>query len=416
MIDKIHVKWFKSIEDVQFELGRVNVFIGANGSGKSNLLEALGVLSSAVSGRVDDESLLRRGVRPGVPALYKCSFPDIKTPLHIYFGAWKTSASCEIALFNPIKDPLPAWRYHTESLQQGRMRLVGRSHRGKPKLNPEAGLIALKTVEMTECEHALALVSDLRDFAVYTPDTPTLRGIVPDGQQRQPVGLSGGKLANALSEVLKERTIVNMRRRLLLNRKETVIRELDASLDYLNKVHDDALHLIEWAKTYDTFSASGMPLSPSVVSTEKVIRFTDRFMKPGRNILSGYDASEGALYILFHMVLAAHPRGPSICAVDNADHGLNPRIAKSLFSKICDWYLDSPYSRQIFLTTHNPLSLDGLPLQNDQVRLFTVARTEEGRTVVKRVVLDERLKRMAEKDWTLSRLWVMGHLGGVANV
>ncbi len=32
-------------------------------AGKSNLLEALGVLSAAVSGRVDDEALLRRGVR-----------------------------------------------------------------------------------------------------------------------------------------------------------------------------------------------------------------------------------------------------------------------------------------------------------------------------------------------------------------
>jgi len=30
--------------------------------------------------------------------------------------------------------------------------------------------------------------------------------------------------------------------------------------------------------------------------------------------------------------------------------------------------------------------------------------------------LDNKLKKMAEKGWTLSRLWVMGHLGGVANV
>ena len=59
---------------------------------------------------------------------------------------------------------------------------------------------------------------------------------------------------------------------------------------------------------------------------------------------------------------------------------------------------------------------NGLPLQDDRVRLFTVARTHTGRTDVRRVVLHEKLIAMARKDWTLSRLWVMGHLGGVPNV
>ena len=47
MITKIAIESFKSLERVEVELGRVNVFIGANGSGKSNLLEAIGVLSAA---------------------------------------------------------------------------------------------------------------------------------------------------------------------------------------------------------------------------------------------------------------------------------------------------------------------------------------------------------------------------------
>ena len=159
MIDKLQFKWFKSIETVEFEPGSVNVLIGANGSGKSNLLEAIGVLSAAVSGRVDDEALLRRGVRPGVPALFKCSFPDIKGPLNIHFGAWRQSASYEVSLFNPIKDSAQAWRYHTENLQKDSYRILGRSHRRKEKHNPEAGLAALKMVEMTDQDDAL-LVSD----------------------------------------------------------------------------------------------------------------------------------------------------------------------------------------------------------------------------------------------------------------
>src|SRR4030042_4283816 len=93
MIDKVHFKWFKSIEDVEFEPGRVNVLIGANGSGKSNLLEALGVLGAAASGRVDDEALLRRGVRPGVPRLYKTAFPLPSGVPHISFQAREASGA-----------------------------------------------------------------------------------------------------------------------------------------------------------------------------------------------------------------------------------------------------------------------------------------------------------------------------------
>ena len=57
-----------------------------------------------------------------------------------------------------------------------------------------------------------------------------------------------------------------------------------------------------------------------------------------------------------------------------------------------------------------------MPLQDDWMRLFTVARTHTGRTDVRRVVLNEKLMAMARQDWTLSRLWLMGHLGGLPNV
>ena len=39
MITQITVENFKSIENLSVDLGRINVFIGANGVGKSNILE-----------------------------------------------------------------------------------------------------------------------------------------------------------------------------------------------------------------------------------------------------------------------------------------------------------------------------------------------------------------------------------------
>ena len=76
---KIQIKGFKSILNEQFEPGQVNVLIGANCSGKTALLEAIGMLSAAMAGKVDDESLQRRGVRLGTPSLYKSAFKGTDT-------------------------------------------------------------------------------------------------------------------------------------------------------------------------------------------------------------------------------------------------------------------------------------------------------------------------------------------------
>ena len=397
MIDTLSVKSFKSLESVTVELGNVNVFIGANGSGKSNLLEALGVLSAAADGKVDDLRLLNRGVRPGVPALYKTSFPSTRRRLsHVFFGASNTQARYEVSLHNPLTDPKPAWRFKTELWQQGNEKLVGSSPARRKKANPEQGLAALEAVERDEDDPALQLLRDLQGYLIFAPTTPVLRGIASETQPREPVGLSGGQLPKAIQELLRSRR----------------------GNDRAKRICSDALALIDWAKSYGWAPATTVALSPAAAASQQVVRFTDRYMQEGRNVLSGYDASEGALIVLFLAVLAGHPSSPTLCAVDNADHGLNPRLARALMGKLCEWYLSDPHPqrRQILLTTHNPLVLDGLPLQDERVRLFTVSRTTSGRTVVRRVRVDKSLLAKAKEGWTLSRLWVMGHLGGVPNV
>jgi predicted ATPase len=140
-------------------------------------------------------------------------------------------------------------------------------------------------------------------------------------------------------------------------------------------------------------------------------------MAEGRNVLSGYDASEGALYVLFLAVLAAHPQAPSIMAIDNADHGLNPGLAKRLMATLSQWILaDTKSERQFLITSHNPAVLDGLPLQDDRVRLFTVDRDNLGKTYARRVVVNDQMLKQAEQGWTLSRMWTNKLIGGMPDV
>ena len=146
MIDVFKVKDFKSLVEVEVNLGLVNVFIGANGSGKSNLPEAVGVLGVAASGRVDDESLMHCGVRPGRPALYKSSFKNKSTAPNIRFEAGENGVSYAVSLVNPLEKQSPNWYYNSERLMTGQEVLVERSPKINNYLNPLAGLSPLEAV------------------------------------------------------------------------------------------------------------------------------------------------------------------------------------------------------------------------------------------------------------------------------
>ena len=392
MITRISVKSFKSLEDVSdIELGQLNVFVGANGSGKSNLLEALGVLSAAAEGKVTEQTLLQRGVRPGLPQLYKSAFSEAMKP-HISLSASSTQSEYRVALNNPLSDPSPAWRFKTERLDQQGRSIVSRSPNSREKSNSENGLAALQLVSLNSSDPAVDLMTRLQNYVIYTPTTAVLRGVTPETQPRQPLGLSGGRLPDAIQELFR------------------------AGVKNSREIHQQTLNLIDWAQDYKAASASEFLLSPSASSSARVVRFTDRYMREKYNTLSGYDASEGALYVLFMAVIGAHPKAPNFCAIDNADHGLNPGLAKQLFSYFSQWILANETERQVLVTTHNPAVLDGLPLQDDRVRLFTVDRDSQGKTFVKRLVVDDKLLSYAEQGWTLSRLWTNKIIGGMPDV
>jgi len=398
MLRSLSVRRFKSLVDVQLDLARINVFIGANGSGKSNLLEALGVLGAAASGRVDDEALQRRGVRPGVPRLYKTAFPKTPNVPHIAFGAESVQgASLEVTLWNPIGNPGPAWKFKTENLRRGPDRVdvvTTRSWTSAGKHNQEQGMAALDIVKLQPGDAALDLMDELRNYSIHCPNTPSLRGLVQDVQSREPVGLAGGRLPEAVGELLAS------------ERKDPKLAGL------LDQVRD----LVDWAEGFSAKPSAGVPLSPSAARSRLVIQFVDRFMARGRNVLTGYDASEGALYVLYCAVLALHPKAPRCLALDNVDQALNPLLAQRLMSALCSWTQRVHPEQQWLLTTHNPAVLDGLPMNQPDVRLFAVDRDSQGHTVVKPIDLAAAGAKRPNEEWTLSRMWMAGLLGGVPNV
>lgn len=399
MIRQLNIRGFKSIAELDIELGLVNCFIGANGVGKSNILEALGVLGAAANGAVDDEALQRRGVRPGLPRLFKSSFQNIRSLPHIGLEAVSHGgATYRVSLLNPLESPEPAWSFKTETLSDGQDTFLSEGVRSRGNLNPKAGLAALKLVELPPASLATQLLQQLQQYAIYCPNTPTLRGMVPDTQTREPLGLAGGRLPEAVADLKRMAEESN------------------------NPVMDDILGLIDWAADVSTSRSVQALLSPSVARSQEVLKFTDRFMAASRNELTAVDASEGVLYVLFTAALCLSARSPGVVAIDNLDQALNPRLVTALTSRLASWLANplaapgaAPEPRQLVFTAHNPAVLDGLDLENDEVRLFAVDRDNHGHTVVRRLKRTPELTAL-NRDYPLSRLWLMGHLGAVPNV
>lgn len=386
-INEISIRNFKSLYDVSFEPGKLNVFIGANGSGKSSVLEALGVLSAAMTDRINTNSLQRKGVRLSTSALYKSKFSSIEkesktVDLAIKWSIAENNYEYSTHLTVPTDDD--SWRYFAESVTCNGEKVYGRSNASSSQFNNKVGYYSIS--EALSGRDYIEAGKYLADYGIYQPDTLTLRGTVPDPMQVNPIGLNGGRLAEAMADLFE-------------------IEDDDYKFGSMHM--EDVLELIDWASDFRVSKPKKSILNPGVPSTQQIIEFKDKYLKDSASF-TGYDASEGALYVLFMLSLAMHDKAPKMFAIDSFDHALNPRLAKKateIFSNII-----TGQNKTVFMTTHNPLVLDGLDLTNDDIRLFTTDRNKYGHVEIRRVQISNELLEMHQP---LSRLWINGLLGGV---
>ncbi|AUX26752.1 chromosome segregation protein SMC [Sorangium cellulosum] len=413
MIRRLQIQGFKTATDVTLELGQLNVLIGANGAGKSNLLEALGALSCAAEGRVDQRTLQARGVRLGTPVLYRSALRAQKRLVEkITLEAETDGARYRVSLGNPATRGKSAWRYVSEELAERGEPVGRRSARGAhvfPRASGRRGAGAQPQKQPVEpgprdglgpivrSVHGRGPLAELLEhlggFAIYAPCTPMLRGQVADPAPPEPLGLLGGGLADCLFD-LRETPQVYERAR------------------------DEAFSLIDWATDVRFDASTGWAAAPPGVQPPSRLSLSlrDRHLIDDIGWISAREANEGALYVLFVFLLLLHPDAPRVLAIDGVDHSLNPWLIGGLIRRMQQIVLGERDRPQLLLTTQNPVVLDALDLRDDRVRLFTVTRTRSGATEVSRVEHDEALDRAEEKWMPLSYLWTSGSLGGMGGV
>lgn len=382
MIREIQIKNFKSIDDLTLELGRVNVLIGANGCGKTNILEAICLGGAAAADKLDNEFLKPRGIRKASPREMRSGFSvdDINKPVLINFcsrddiqfdfelseqsggfGEWEAKINIDyIATRGSIS---------TFANLQKLLSVLPPEMRRNPELYSKAGL---DTPEMMDRRKKAWALRFLMRFMIYVPDQNSIRRLEEE-ERTLPLGIDGSGVFRLLQKFSAEQ-----------------MAEV--------KTH---LRMIDW---FDDFE---MP--DNLIPGERRLRIKDQYIAEGLQFFEQRVANEGFLFLLFYLCLFISEHTPKFFAIDNLDHGFNPKLCAYTAKTLCE--LAKTHDKQAIITTHNPSVLDGLDLKDDENRLFVVYRNIEGRTRIRRILPKEQPQD--EPPLRLSEAFLRGYLGGL---
>jgi len=380
MLKSLSIKNFKSIKNIEnIALGNVNVFIGENGCGKSNILEAVGMLAAAKSFDLSTEKLYNRGIRIAKPSLTYNSFHGIKQQKEIEVKAKLDDESVISAdLYAENDDDIQSdWLDVNDpflkSMEENNL-FVAEENKGFWQQNKAAEKYLMSIIEAFQSEQ-------VSDYIIYSLNTPCLRGI-SNYSRKTPLGLYGEGLDILLANFSEEEWQQLLKYSTFISWLDEVVIDKDNRL-----------------------KLQGHKLGRS----SSILFFRDKYMQKKNNVFAAENANEGALHVLFYLALFISTKTPNFFAIDNIETALNPQICRDLMKALAA--LAKENNKQALITTHNPAILDGLNLHDETQKLYVVKRDDDGATLVNQI----KLKPDAPKKYKLSELWMRGYIGGLPN-
>jgi len=412
MFTEVQIENYKSIQNLKIGLGRVNVFIGENGCGKSNILEAIALAGAAAGNKLDNEFLAPRGIRVTEPEFMRSAFEkknvieEIKISLkrdkiksimdeidfnfsiihnNQPYSNWTQNSGFKgvEALINII-DKDNEEEFHHQFLDFVQNLFQDFNKLKKDKLS-SGSILSLEQLEISkklaseiEIEHQRTSNNfrknslSLRKFIIYSPENSSLRTFEEEGQI-QPLGSKGQGLLKLL-------------------------RVLNSSPDKINEIKQK-LELIDW---FDDFKVPDYDL-------ERIIQIKDRYLDKELPYFNQRSSNEGFLFLMFYFALFVSDDTPNFFAIDNIENALNPKLCTKLIQELVKLAKDN--NKQVIFTTHNPAVLDGLDLHDDDQRLFTIYRNIYGHTKAERIFAPQPLED--QEPVPLSEAFMNGYIGGL---
>ena len=375
MISNISIKNFKSVVDVSIPLGRFNLLIGANGCGKSNILEGIAMGAAASSDKLDYEYFANRGIRVVEPRFMLPAFDGIEENLievcvtdkegHETVLDIRYDRNAKPARW--VNDNEYEWSNMVppEELEEGLKEL----RQGFDSTNDDV----LKIVPRGNKFMVIPTNIDITPFLIYSLEESKLRQ-ADNSNRTYPLGRHGEGLFAYLKE-LSQRPDSN-----------TIFEEI--------KEH---LKILDW------FDDLEVPTGQ--LSMEFNLKLKDSYLTDTLNTFDQRSTNEGFLYLLFYLTLIISDETPRFFAIENIDTAFNPKLCREVTRRLIE--LARKHNKQIIATTHNPAVLDGMDLYEDDVRLHVVRRSIDGYTKTNRVTLK------GDMTMPLSEAWQKGFIGGL---
>ena len=406
MIENIRIRNYKSIVDLTLDLGRFNVIIGTNGSGKSNILEAITMASAASQDKLDAESLKNRGIRETEPQFMMNAFDDIEqdfnssviqidirsrenpegTSAIIGYSnqerRWKNNGDISDEAYGVIisKEVLEILKGFIEKSKESESTTFDKEFNVFLSNNRYKDWLAFvrneKNVTKEEIEKKLGKsfleAPTYANYISFRPVEKVLRDF--NDYTTYPLGNKGEGLFQYLKELSKNENNKGL-------------------FEEINK----GLKMLDW---FDGFN-----IPDGLLSNEYKLSIGDKFLKDTLRYFDQRSTNEGFLYLLFFLTLFNSKDTPQFFAVDNIETSFNPGLCQNLTKYLVKTTKEN--DKQVILTTHNPFVLDGMDLSDDEVRLFVCRRDIDGHTKI------ERVKYREDRKMSLSELWMSGLIGAL---
>lgn len=380
MIKEIRIRNYKSVVDAYLSLGRFNVMIGANGCGKSNLLEGIAMAGAASANKLDNEFFDNRGIRVADPNLMLSAFDNEKKTIDIAVRDDKTIKINYSIYYD--KETIPAkW---VDAVTEHTNEVLDEWHKSVDNHDVISSIQELMSRKDEKLNFAIRIdqdninvsrlrFKDLSSFVIFSPEESMLRKFDKETGV-YPLGKNGDGLFKYLKELSQN----------------TKYSELMSEII-------DNLYLLDW---FDD-----MNIPENQLSNDYSIKLKDRFIEDTIEYIDQRSTNEGFLFLLFYVILFVSPDTPSFFAIDNIEKSFNPKLCTRIIRSLAA--LSKKYNKQVIITTHNPYALDGLDLSDDEQRLFVARRNMDGYTQIDRIKYDK------DRTMLLSEVWMKGMIGGL---
>ncbi len=392
-IQRLEISGFRSLKDVVWEPGSLNVLIGPNGAGKSNLLRALHLLKAAAEGNLSKTVRAWGGM---VPLLWDGRTNSIRYSVS---GDFPSRIVYELVM---------------EQLGLSGGFRIGRESLEYVKDMPESPQSPdiRKLIERTSTR---ATLFDLHkqgrgveiELKSQDEDEATLfRGSFIE------MGTTSIVISTTQNALADQRIYHDIRvdqeaemRRAAVARRETRV-EPDGS-NLISVLHTLYSEDREFKQELNTAMKAAFSdefeelVFPPAEDGRVQLRVRWRSLKREQ---SAGDLSDGILRFLFLLVVLGSSQPPPLIAIDEPETGLHP----SMLPLVAEFAADAARRTQVILTTHSPQFLNAFQNRAD---IVTVVEYHEGKTHLRRLP-EVELARWLEY-YQLGDLWLSGELEGV---